>query len=307
MIKDINAITELKNCNLCPHKCNIDRTNGKIGRCKATDKVKIALYSIHKFEEPCISGKNGSGTVFFSNCNLNCVYCQNYEISQLGKGKEITIEELAQIFLMQQQKNVENINLVTPTSYVPQIVEAIKIAKENGLDIPIIYNTNSYENIETLKMLEGYIDVYLPDLKYSDNTVGQKYSKINNYFEIATNAIKEMIRQVGTTKINKNGIIEKGVIIRHLVLPNNIENSKNVIKWIKENIPKEVYVSIMAQYFPAYKAKEIQEINRKLTQKEWKEIENYIEDLNIENGYIQDLGEHEEEYVPKWDLNKERI
>ena len=301
-LRYIETIPELKNCNLCPHKCNIDRTDGKIGRCKATNKVKIALYSIHNFEEPCISGKNGSGTVFFSNCNLNCFYCQNYEISQLGKGKEITIEELAQIFLMQQQKNVENINLVTPTSYVPQIIEAIKIAKENGLNIPIIYNTNSYENIETLKMLEGYIDVYLPDLKYSDNTVGQKYSKIDNYFEIATNAIKEMIRQVGPTKINKKGIIEKGVIIRHLVLPNNIENSKNVIKWIKENIPKEVYVSIMAQYFPTYKAKEILEINRKLTQKEWEEIENYIEVINIENGYIQDLGEHEEEYVPKWDL-----
>ena len=298
MLKQIETLPELKNCNICPHKCNIDRTDGKIGRCKATNKVKIALYSIHNFEEPCISGKNGSGTVFFSNCNLNCVYCQNYEISQLGKGKEITIEELAQIFLMQQQKNVENINLVTPTSYVPQIIEAIKIAKENGLNIPIIYNTNSYENIETLKMLEGYIDVYLPDLKYSDNTVGQKYSKIDNYFEIATNAIKEMIRQVGPTKINKKGIIEKGVIIRHLVLPNNIENSKNVIKWIKENIPKEVYVSIMAQYFPTYKAKEIQEINRKLTRKEWEEIENYIEKLNIENGYIQELGEH----VPKWDL-----
>ena len=302
MLKQIETLPELKNCNICPHKCNIDRTDGKIGRCKATNKVKIALYSIHNFEEPCISGKNGSGTVFFSNCNLNCVYCQNYEISQLGKGKEITIEELAQIFLMQQQKNVENINLVTPTSYVPQIIEAIKIAKENGLNIPIIYNTNSYENIETLKMLEGYIDVYLPDLKYSYNTVGQKYSKIDNYFEIATNAIKEMIRQVGPTKINKKDIIEKGVIIRHLVLPNNIENSKNVIKWIKENIPKEVYVSIMAQYFPTYKAKEIQEINRKLTRKEWEEIENYIEKLNIENGYIQELGEHEEEYVPKWDL-----
>ncbi len=302
VLRYIETIPELKNCNLCPHKCNIDRTDGKIGRCKATNKVKIALYSTHNFEEPCISGKNGSGTVFFSNCNLNCVYCQNYEISQLGKGKEITIEELAQIFLMQQQKNVENINLVTPTSYVPQIIEAIKIAKENGLNIPIIYNTNSYENIETLKMLEGYIDVYLPDLKYSDNTLGQKYSKIDNYFEIATNAIKEMIRQVGDIKINKKGIIEKGVIIRHLVLPNNIENSKNVIKWIKENIPKEVYVSIMAQYFPTYKAKEIQEINRKLTQKEWEEIENYIEEINIENGYIQDLGEHEEEYVPKWDL-----
>ncbi len=304
MLKQNEAILKLNQCNLCPHQCNINRNNGKIGRCKATDKVKIALYSIHNFEEPCISGKNGSGTIFFSNCNLNCVYCQNYEISQLGKGKEITIEELAQIFLLQQRRNVENINLVTPTSYVPQIIEAIKIAKNKGLKIPIIYNTNSYENVKTLKMLEGYIDIYLPDLKYSENNIGKKYSKIDNYFEISTKAIKEMIRQVGITKINKDGIIQKGVIIRHLVLPNNIENSKKVLKWIKDNIPQGVYISVMAQYFPTYKAKDFKEINRKLIQKEWKEIERYIEQLNIENGYIQELGEHEEEYVPKWKFDE---
>ena len=304
MLKQNEAILKLNQCNLCPHKCNVNRNNGKIGKCKATDKVKIALYSTHNFEEPCISGKNGSGTIFFSNCNLNCVYCQNYEISQLGKGKEITIEELAQIFLLQQQKNVENINLVTPTSYVLQIIEAIKIAKNKGLKIPIVYNTNSYENIETLKMLEGYIDVYLPDLKYSENNIGKKYSKIDNYFEIATKAIKEMIRQVGITKINENGIIQKGVIIRHLVLPNHIENSKKVLKWIKDNIPQGVYISIMAQYFPTYKAKEFKEINRKLTLKEWNQIESYIEELDIENGYIQELGEHEEEYVPKWEFDE---
>ncbi len=304
MLKQNEAILKLNQCNLCPHKCNVNRNNGKIGKCKATDKVKIALYSTHNFEEPCISGKNGSGTIFFSNCNLNCVYCQNYEISQLGKGKEITIEELAQIFLLQQQKNVENINLVTPTSYVLQIIEAIKIAKNKGLKIPIVYNTNSYENIETLKMLEGYIDVYLPDLKYSENNIGKKYSKIDNYFEIATKAIKEMIRQVGITKTNENGIIQKGVIIRHLVLPNHIENSKKVLKWIKDNIPQGVYISIMAQYFPTYKAKEFKEINRKLTLKEWNQIESYIEELDIENGYIQELGEHEEEYVPKWEFDE---
>ena len=158
-------IEQLNKCNICPHKCGVNRNLKNTGRCKATDKVKIALYSIHDFEEPCISGKKGSGTVFFSNCNLNCIYCQNYEISQLGKGREITIEELSNIFLLQQEKDVENINLVTPTSYVPQIIEAIKIARKKGLSIPIIYNTNGYEDIETLKMLKGYIDVYLPDLK----------------------------------------------------------------------------------------------------------------------------------------------
>ena len=292
MLKQLDA------CTICPHRCNINRNSGQVGRCKATNKVKIALYSTHDFEEPCISGENGSGTVFFSNCNLNCIYCQNYKISQLGKGEEITIEKLAQIFLSQQQKNVENINLVTPTSYVAQIIEAIKIAKKNGLKIPIVYNTNSYETVETIEMLKGYVDVYLPDLKYFENDLGKKYSNINNYFEVATKAIEEMVKQVGKPKLNERGILEKGVIIRHLVLPNNIENSKKVLKWIKDNLADKVYVSIMAQYFPTYKAKENEELNRKLTEEEWSEIEEYIEKIGIENGYIQELGDHEEEYVP---------
>ena len=167
---------ELKSCNICPHKCGVNRLNGIKGRCKCDNKIKIALASVHNYEEPCISGKNGSGTVFFSNCNLNCIYCQNYEISQLGKGKEITIEHLAQIFIKQQEKNVNNINLVTPTMYVPQIIEAIKIARKKGLNIPIIYNSNGYENVETIKKLNGYIDIYLPDLKYYSNEIAKKYS-----------------------------------------------------------------------------------------------------------------------------------
>lgn len=295
-------LKELEQCTICPHRCKINRNKNQTGRCKAKDTVKIALYSTHNFEEPCISGEKGSGTVFFSNCNLNCIYCQNYEISQLGKGKEITIEELADIFLKQQAKDVENINLVTPTSYVPQIIEAIKIARKNGLKLPIVYNTNSYENIETLKMLEGYVDIYLPDLKYADNQIAKKYSNIENYFEIATQAIKEMIRQVGRTQIDENEMMKKGVLIRHLVLPNNIENSKKVLKWIKENLPKDTFISVMAQYFPTYKAKESEDLNRKLTSKEWQEIEDYIEELEFENGFVQELGEHEEEYVPKWEF-----
>ena len=293
-------LKELENCALCPHKCSINRNDGQIGRCKSKDTVKIALYSTHNFEEPCISGKKGSGTVFFSNCNMNCVFCQNYEISQQGKGKEITIEDLAKIFLIQQSKNVENINLVTPTSYVPQIIEAIKIARKNGLNLPIVYNTNGYENVETIKMLDGYIDIYLPDLKYSDDNLAKRLSKVDNYFEIATEAIKEMKKQVGKTEFNENGIMKKGIIIRHLVLPNHILNSRRVLRWINDNIP-DSYVSVMAQYFPTYKAKEIEDINRKLTKKEYQEIENYLYRLNLENGYIQELGEHEEEYVPKWE------
>ena len=288
----------LTKCKICPHECNINRNEGQIGRCKSKDKVKIALYSTHNFEEPCISGEKGSGTVFFSNCNLNCVFCQNYEISQESKGKEIEIEELAEIFLKQQEKNVENINLVTPTSYVPQIIEAIEIAKGKGLKIPIVYNTNGYEKVETLKMLNGYIDIYLPDFKYYYNDLAKKYSKVDKYFEVTTNALKEMQRQVGTSVFDENGIMKKGMIIRHLVLPNYIENSKKVLKWIKENMSDDIYVSIMAQYFPTYKAKEIDELSRKLTNDEWKEIESYVEELGIENGFIQELGEHEEEYVP---------
>ena len=301
---------QLKQCEICPHMCKVNREAGQVGRCRCNDKIKIALASIHYFEEPCISGmnvskdgiRNGSGTVFFSNCNLSCMYCQNYEISQMGKGKEVSIEDLAEIFIQQQEKGVNNINLVTPTMYAYQIIEAIKIARKNGLVLPILYNTNGYERVETIKALKGYVDVYLPDLKYYSNELSKKYSNVNNYFEVATKAIKEMYAQVGTAKFNENGIIQKGVIIRHLILPNHLQNSKHVLKWVKENMPDDVYVSVMAQYFPTYKAKEDNLINRKLTQKEHKEIENYLYTLPLENGYMQELGEHEEEYVPKWDV-----
>ena len=293
----------LQKCEICPHKCKIDRTKNQVGRCKSKDTVKVALASIHNFEEPCISGRNGSGTVFFSNCNLSCEFCQNYEISQQGLGKEISIERLAEIFIEQQLRGADNINLVSPTSYAVQIIEAIKIAKNNGLKIPIIYNTNGYENIETLKLLEGYIDIYLPDLKYAENDLAKKYSKIENYFEIATSAIKEMYRQVGENEYDESGIIKKGIIIRHLILPNHTENSKKVLKWIAENMPKNITVSVMAQYFPTYKAKEIKDINRKITKYKNQKIENYLYSLDLENGYIQEMGNNEEIYVPKWEIN----
>ena len=295
-------LENLRRCELCPHNCKVNRLNGEIGRCKCKDKVKIALASVHYYEEPCISGENGSGTIFFSGCNLNCKFCQNYEISQLGKGIEITIEELSDIFIKQQNKGVNNINLVTPTMYVYQIIEALKIARKKGLDIPIIYNSNGYENIETIKKLNGYIDVYLPDLKYYDDEIAYKYSGINNYFENAKSAILEMQKQVGGPKLNENGIIQKGLIIRHLVLPNNIENSEKILRWIKSNINEEVYISIMAQYFPSYKAKQMNDINRKLSEEEYAKIEDLVYELDIKNGYMQELGEHEEEYVPDFNL-----
>ena len=291
---------ELKECKICPNNCKVNRRDGNIGICKADDKVKIALATLHFFEEPCISGEKGSGTVFFSNCNLSCKFCQNYEISALGKGKEITIEELVNTFLDLQNQGANNINLVTPTIYAYQIIEALKIAKNKGLKIPIVYNSNGYESVETLKALEGHIDVYLPDLKYYYDDIALKYSGIKDYFKNAIEAIKEMYRQVGYPELDEYGIIKKGVIIRHLVLPNYIENSKKVLEWIKNNIDERVYISIMAQYFPCYKAKEIKELSRKLSKEEYEEFEQFVYDLDIKNGYMQELGEHEEEYVPNF-------
>ena len=292
---------ELEKCKICPHNCGVNRLNGNIGRCKSNGNIKLAMASIHNFEELCISGENGSGTVFFSNCNMNCVFCQNYKISQQGLGREISIEELAEIFIDEQNKNAENINLVTPTMYVYHIIEAIKIAKNKGLKIPIVYNSNGYENVETIKKLDGYIDIYLPDLKYYDDDLAFKYSGVKNYFENATSAIKEMYNQVGSPVLDENGMMKKGLIIRHLVLPNNLQNSKDVLKWINDNIDKKVFVSVMAQYFPTNRAKEFPEINRKLTKEEYEEIENYLYSLDLDNGYIQELGEHEEEYVPDFE------
>lgn len=294
-------LEELKQCKICPRECKINRLEGKLGNCKASNKTEISLVSLHMHEEPCISGKNGSGTIFFTHCNLHCIFCQNYEISQnIKKGKEITIEELSNIMIKQQEKKAENINLVTPTMYAYQIKEAIKIARKEGLKIPIIYNSNGYENIETLKSLKGYIDVYLPDLKYYSDEIAIKYSKAPKYFEKATKAILEMIGQVGAPEFDKNGMIKKGVMIRHLVLPNHLQNTRNILKWVKENVPEDIYINVMAQYFPTYKAKEDKKINRKLTIREYKQIEEYFYTLNFNNGYIQELGEHEEEYVPKW-------
>lgn len=297
-------MNNFKKCNMCPHKCLVNRENNKHGFCNAGSKIKIALADVFHYEEPCISGKNGSGAVFFSNCNLRCVYCQNYEISSGGKGKEITVQELADIFLRLQEKNVNNINLVTPTIYAMQIKGAIILAREKGLNIPIIYNSSGYESIDTLRTLEGYIDVYLPDLKYASDDIAYKYSGIKNYVEKATSAILEMYRQVGKVKFNDGGIIKKGLIIRNLILPNNTKNTKKVLEWISNNLGNDTYVSIMAQYFPTNRANEFNEINRKITRREFDIIEKSLYELGFDNGYIQSLGKCEEKYVPKFNLNE---
>jgi putative pyruvate formate lyase activating enzyme len=292
---------ELSECKLCPVGCKINRNEGKIGKCKAGAKVKIARAGLHFFEEPCISGEKGSGTVFFTGCNLNCIYCQNYKVSQEYLGKEIEIEDLAKEFLRLEEEGANNINLVTGFMFVPHIIKALDIAKKEGLNIPVVYNSSGYESIDTLKMLEGYVDIYLPDLKYYFDDLAFNMSGINNYFEVATKAIKEMYRQVGAPKFNEDGLIKKGLIIRHLVLPNHILNSKNVLKWISKNIDKNVYISIMGQYFPTYKAVDTDDINRKLTAEEYEKVKGYIEEFDIENGYFQELEENEEKYVHKFD------
>lgn len=288
----------LEQCNLCAFHCQVNR-NYSLGVCQCGISPKLALASIHRWEEPCISGTNGSGTVFFSGCNLHCQFCQNYEISEKHFGKEITIERLADIFIELQNKQVHNINLVSPTPYVPMIIKAIDISRKNGLRLPIVYNTNSYENVEALKMLEGYIDIYLPDLKYFNDEVANKYSKIPNYFEIASQNIQEMYRQVGKSSF-ENGIMKKGMIIRHLILPGQILQTKRILCWIKNNLPKDIYISIMAQYFPTYHAKDYPEINRKISKQEYNFVVSMLKDF--ENGFVQELSEYEEEYVPIFNL-----
>ena len=286
-------------CEICPRGCNVDRKN-VLGNCKAGKDVEIAHSCLHLFEEPCISGKKGSGAIFFSHCTLHCKYCQNYEISQLKNGKKVSKKELANIMLELQKIGAENINLVTPTSYVMEIIETIKLAKKQGLIIPIIYNTNGYEKVETLKKLEGLIDIYLPDFKYSNNELGKKFSNVSNYYEVTKKAIIEMKRQVGTPIVTQDGIMKKGLMIRHLILPNQVENSKKVLKWVEQEIGEDIWVSVMAQYFPTYKALEDPSLNRKITKNEYEQVEQYLYSLKLSNGYIQDLEDEEEKYVPKW-------
>ena len=290
----------LENCHLCAHHCGINR-NEKLGICGCGVLPKLSKAYLHMWEEPCISGKNGSGTVFFSGCNLKCIYCQNYQISHENFGKEISIQRLSEIFLELQEKNAHNINLVSPTPYVPQIIEALEIAKKNGLHIPIVYNTGNYENIETLKLLKGYVDIYLPDLKYFSNDTAIKYSSAKDYFQVATENIKEMLNQVGEPVFDENGIMQKGVMIRHLVLPSHLNETKHILEWIKENLPKNTYISIMMQYFPTYKAKEDNLIDRKVSRREYQIVEKMI--AKFENGYLQELSKFEEEYVPNFDLS----
>lgn len=288
----------LESCNLCPRNCGVNRLNGNRGFCGASDKIRVARAALHYWEEPCISGEDGSGTVFFSHCTLKCVFCQNYDISQCEYGKEITTERLAEIFIELQDKGALNINLVTPTHYVVQIIEAIKMSRKQGLKLPIIYNSSGYENVETIKLLKGYIDVYLPDLKYFNNKYSTKYSKAINYFQFAKEAIDEMVDQVGEVKFDENGIVQKGVIIRHLMLPGLLFDSKKIIDYIYNKYGNKVYISIMNQYTPLENVKDYPEINKRLNSKHYDAMIDYAVSIGVENGFIQEEGTDKESFIP---------
>ena len=322
----------MSTCKLCPRRCGIDRNSGEKGICGQTSKVKVARAALHMWEEPCISGSKGSGTVFFSGCALHCVFCQNHNIANGEVGKEITIERLAEIFLELQEKGANNINLVTAGQFVPQIVEALKKAKENGLHLPVVYNTSSYENVETLKLLEGYVDIYLPDLKYVDSELSQRYSHAPDYFQRAKEAIEEMVRQTGKMEFAlesvgaESGVVEgdgrrkigieeyqarseqgeelvmiRGVIVRHLLLPGCVEDSKKVLKYLLEQYGNRIFISIMNQYTPLPHVASYPELNRKVTIEEYEEVVDYAVELGIENGFIQEGEAAEESFIPEFD------
>ena len=292
----------LSSCKLCPKNCGVNRLNGELGFCRAGRAVKVARAALHLWEEPCISGTQGSGTVFFSQCNLKCVFCQNHEISTNGAGMEVSIERLSEIFIEQQQRGALNINLVTPTHYVPQIIDGVKLAREKGLTLPIVYNTNSYENIETIKALQGIVDIYLPDLKFFDDRYAVKYSNAPNYFQTAAAAIKEMVTQVGEPKFNEDGIIKNGVIIRHLMLPGLLFDSKKIVDFIYGTFGDSVYLSLMNQYTPMHNSNEFKELNRPLNPKHYDSLVDYCLELGVTNGFIQQGGTVGESFVPAFDL-----
>lgn len=287
----------LDKCMLCPRRCNVNRNKNELGYCKAENKIKIGGYHLHMWEEPILTGENGSGTIFFSYCNLGCIYCQNYDISINHKGEEIEVERFSDICLELQRMGATNINLVTPTHYIPLIKEGLLLAKKKGLSIPIVYNSSGYENIESLKLLEGLIDIYLPDFKYFDNELG-KYSKINNYFEVASIALKEMYRQVGNIKI-ENDILKKGIIVRHLVLPGHIDDSKKIIKYLYDNYKDDIILSIMNQYTPIKKL-EYKELNRKVTKIEYEELIDYAYDIGVRNCFTQEEESQSESFIPNF-------
>ena len=283
------------NCNLCVRKCNVNR-DLTFGFCKSSNVIKIAKIMLYEYEEPCISGENGSGAIFFSNCNMKCVFCQNYEISILGKGKEVSINDFADLLISLEKKKAHNINLVTPGHYAHLIKEGIILAKKKGLSIPIIYNTNSYESVDVIKSLNGLIDIYLPDFKYYDDKYAIKYSSVPGYCDNAKLVIDEMVKQVGTP-IFKNGMMVKGVLVRHLILPTLTLDTKRIINYLYSTYGDNIYLSIMNQYTPMKKFND-DILNKKVSKKEYEEIIDYAYDIGVRNAYVQDEGTCKKSFIP---------
>lgn len=292
----------LSACRICPRACGIDRIAGHLGWCKAPLLPKVALVSAHHWEEPPISGTKGSGTVFFSYCNLGCVFCQNHNISAEGFGQEISIERLSEIFLEQQERGLHNINLVSAVQFLPQTAMALRLAKQQGLSIPVVYNSNGYESIAGLQLLEGLVDIYLPDFKYWDNALGLEYSKAPNYRETAIAAIMEMRRQTEKDVFSPEGLMQKGILLRHLVLPGHYKDSMQILNWIREALGEDTYVSLMSQYTPMHRAKEKKALSRKLTTFEYDKVVGHFFEIGLKNGFMQKRTSATADYTPAFDL-----
>lgn len=275
----------LSECRICPNECLAKRTEGETGDCHSTDEMIISSVGPHFGEEPPLIGTNGSGTIFFTNCNLSCEFCQNYDISHLGVGEKVSTPDLASAMIQLQQRGCHNINLVTPTHFTPQIVDSLILAIEKGLELPIVYNCGGYESVETLKLLENVVDIYMPDIKYSIDENALKYSGIQNYWETVNFAVREMHTQVGYLKISKRGIAQRGLLVRHLVLPNDVAGSKTVIDFIADEISTDTYLNIMDQYRPAYHANKYPELNRHITSSEYKEVVDYACSKGLRRGF----------------------
>ncbi len=285
-------------CNICPRRCGADRENGSLGFCGASNKIRIARAALHFWEEPCLSGKNGAGTVFFFFFNMKCVYCQNYRISTRGAGHEVSIGELAEIFLDLQSRGANNIDLVTPTHYALDIAEAVKKAKNSGLHIPVLYNCGGYESVETLKRLEGIIDIYMPDMKYYRDKYAVKYSSAPRYFETACAALEEMYRQTGAFVLDENGIMQSGVIVRHMMLPGLMLDTKKIMDYLFDTYGNNIYISLMSQYTPLKNVERFPELNRKIDMKKYNSIVDYCMNRGMENVFIQEGSAAKESFIP---------
>jgi len=277
----------LSSCEVCPRKCRVNRLKGERGFCRSSEEVIISSYNAHFGEEPPLVGYFGSGTIFFTNCNLKCVYCQNYPISQLGNGNKVSLSELAKIMLALQKRKCHNINLVTPTHFVPQILKSLKSTIKMGLHIPVVYNTSGYDSVNTLNLLDGVVDIYLPDARYADNEIARKYSSAPDYFEIMKKALKEMHRQVGDLALDKTGVARSGLIVRHLVLPRGLSGTKKIMHFIAREISPHTYISLMAQYFPAYQAGQFLLLSRRINREEYREALRAFKEEGLENGWFQ--------------------